>query len=78
MYYNEGWYPGKLIEVLLSRIRERLEALGFRRPILSLLRTRPLVQQPSAPAGLQNVEVITWTDWRGRERKIIIHREVHS
>jgi hypothetical protein len=24
--------------------------------------------------GYQNVETITWTDWRGRERKIVIHR----
>jgi hypothetical protein len=23
----------------------------------------------------QNVETITWVDWRGRERRIVIHRK---
>ncbi len=30
---------------------------------------------PSEPI-MRNLEEVTWTDWKGRERKMRIHREV--
>jgi hypothetical protein len=37
-----------------------------------------LVAKPagSSQAKLENVEEIVWVDWRGRERRMTIHREV--
>jgi hypothetical protein len=30
----------------------------------------------TSPIRAENLEEIVWTDWRGRERRMTIHREV--
>jgi uncharacterized membrane-anchored protein YhcB (DUF1043 family) len=37
-----------------------------------------LFRTASQVSAYQNEEVITWTDWRGRERRIEIHRKVEG
>jgi hypothetical protein len=51
--------------------------------IINLILSRPLVQTIFKASAISlnqpmfsNVEVIEWTDWRGRVRKTTIHREV--
>jgi hypothetical protein len=57
-----GWaYP------LLNALIEVLQVARGRGQILNKSRSEPL---------LSNLEEITWTDWKGRERKMTIHREV--
>jgi len=33
---------------------------------------------PAAHQVISNREEIVWVDWKGRERKMVIHREVHT
>lgn len=42
---------------------------------LGLLISQALTS-PRATASLRNEEEVTWTDWSGRERKMVIHRVV--
>jgi hypothetical protein len=49
--------------------------------LLGILIGAGLVLLAAKPAGssqamLENVEEIVWVDWRGRERRMTIHREV--
>ena len=36
----------------------------------------PQLSTSQSNSKVENVEEIVWTDWKGRERKMIIHREV--
>jgi hypothetical protein len=67
-----------LTEYALSEITGPLGLWKF--PILNILR-QMLLQlrqgQGLAPtAQVVNEERITWVDWKGRERNMVIHREV--
>lgn len=35
-----------------------------------------LLRSPASTPKLQNMEVIEWVDWRGRPRRVVIHRRV--
>ncbi len=35
-----------------------------------------LIRGSTSTPRLQNTEVIEWVDWRGRARRVIIHRRV--
>jgi len=48
--------------------------LNFLRDLVEGIRSRPSVL--SSQPVVRNVEEIVWTDWKGRERKMTIHREV--
>jgi hypothetical protein len=37
-----------------------------------------LAKTALAPAKAKNVEVWQWIDYRGRERQIVVHREVEA
>lgn len=53
--------------------------LTFLRDIISLGGARSGIAPRilgGSPTKLENVETIVWTDWKGRERPITIHREV--
>jgi hypothetical protein len=59
----------------LAQLRGPLGIWTF--PILNALLQRLQLQaQHISKPLLQNKETITWQDWKGRPRKIEIHREV--
>jgi len=37
----------------------------------------PLTSSYAGAGQIKNVEEIVWVDWKGRERRMTIHREVH-
>jgi len=45
---------------------------------LLLFSARGVSAQTSPAVNISNVEEVTWVDWKGRERKMVIHREVHG
>lgn len=46
--------------------------------VQGVIQTAPqALQAIPRPAIMTNKEDIVWTDWKGRERHITIHREVH-
>jgi len=45
-------------------------------PFLSFIILMYLFQGFQSTPRLRNVEEVVWTDWRGRERRITIHRRV--
>jgi len=60
-----GWpYP------ILNILRRIIERIRERRKSFSIL------QNLDRSSALENIEEVVWIDWKGRERKIIIHRKV--
>jgi len=45
---------------------------------LLLFSARGVSAQTNPTVNISNVEEVTWVDWKGRERKMVIHREVHG
>jgi hypothetical protein len=54
-----GIWPWPIINIILSLIYSRAS----------------LYQSASTSAKAKNVEVWEWVDYRGRERRIVVHRE---
>jgi hypothetical protein len=49
--------------------------------ILALIYSRAptqLVKTTSTPAKAKNIEEWVWTDYRGKERRIVVHRQVEA
>jgi len=61
-----GIWPFPILNFILE-LADRLKRKSERRPIL---------QSRLQTTVVRNVEEISWIDWKGRERKMIIHREV--
>jgi hypothetical protein len=64
------------------RDKERLLVKGplglWNFPLLNIILSLILSDGSVSGAGYQNEETITWVDWRGRERKIVIHRKAEA
>jgi len=74
-------FPPSPIEVLLRIIFLPLYLLGafLGSPAGSYSTERGSESpSPSQRPPVHNIEQITWTDWKGRERKITIYRELHG
>lgn len=57
-----------ILMVLMGQQRQTSMVVPFQQPVIST---------PAASPVMSNKEVIEWQDWRGRNRTITIHREVH-
>jgi len=62
-----GW-PYPFLNLFLDLVNELKRGKGGAR----LGRERFSVSEPR----MRNLEEVTWTDWKGRDRKMSIHREV--
>jgi hypothetical protein len=60
---------GDLLKILVSPVSVLLAISAL------MILIRLLANSLSTPR-LQNTEVIEWVDWRGRLRRIVIHRRV--
>jgi len=56
-----GIWPFPILNFLLQVVQFSRSSAGF---------------STESSSKLENLEVIEWVDWKGRERKMTIHREV--